>query len=78
MLTHCFENQDGSRKEPGPMTNFPDSESSEVCPGHIPENSVPEHGCTIQHTTDTGLSTAEGEALLLASSSRKRNRTGLE
>lgn len=45
------------------MTDFPDSESSKVCPGHIPENSVPERGCTVQLTTDTGLSTAEGEAL---------------
>lgn len=45
------------------MTNFPDSESSKVCPGRIPENFVPEHGCTVQLTTDTGLSTAEGEAL---------------
>lgn len=47
------------------MTNFPDSESSKVCPGHIPENFVPKHGCTVQLTTDTGLSTAEGEALSL-------------
>lgn len=62
------------------MTNFPDSESLKVCPGHIPENFVPKHGCSIQLTTDTGLSTAEGEALPLADqlTSRERSRTGLE
>lgn len=47
------------------MTKFPDSESSKVCPGHIPENFVPEHGRTVQLTTDTGLGTAEGQALPL-------------
>lgn len=47
------------------MTKFPDSESSKVCPGHIPENFVPEHGRTVQLTADTGLGTAEGQALPL-------------
>lgn len=45
------------------MTSFPDLEPSKVCPGHIPENFVPELGCTIQRTTDTDLNTTEGEAL---------------
>lgn len=40
------------------MTNFPDSESLKVCPGHIPELE-----CTIHLTTDSGLNTIEGEAL---------------
>lgn len=47
------------------MTKFPDSESSKVCPGHIPENFVPKHGRTVQLTADTGLGTAEGQALPL-------------
>lgn len=44
------------------MTNFPDSQSSKVCPGHCAENFEPDHGCTVQRTADTGRSTAEGEA----------------
>lgn len=44
------------------MTNFPDSQSSKVCPGHCAENFEPNHGCTVQRTADTGRSTAEGEA----------------
>lgn len=45
------------------MANFPDSEVSKVCPGHIPENFVPEFGCTVQLTTDRCLNTIEGETL---------------
>lgn len=44
------------------MTNFPDSKSSKVCPGHCAENFEPDHGCTVQCTADTNRSTAEGEA----------------
>lgn len=39
-------------EEPGPVTTFPDSEASKVCPGHIPENFLPKLGCTIQLTTE--------------------------